>query len=454
MGNYNILIARLAVGFFSKKNKKDLDKGWFCGYTRICYAFLFSKSLDLHAFGSSFELSGWMGDCRLLRNGTIMDESNAPASSTKASIVARSIAESIKEQELAPGETLRSVRSLASQFDVSLSVIQTALRRLERDGAITRGERGFVVSGGAKSARAHGRILLCTPYEGHMYGDFYSFLGHGLLALKSYPILLGSPNPQKKAEWDRKLKEMVLKGVQSIIASGAWYWTHPFLEPYPEVKSVFLFSQDFPDPAPERAVWFDLEAATHLAATHLIQMGRRRILMITSDIESWAADAEIAYRTPCLQMRSGYERALREHDLAEYCRFLPGRLDDEAGRAALNAYLSGPEAPDAVLCRADHIAVNVEMAALRLGLRVPDDLAITGLYDTPWCGQAPVSISSVGFDLQRMADWAAELATADRPDTPIRYVRPYLAARASTGAAEAVIANTFEPTGLDAVGID
>ena len=152
-----------------------------------------------------------------------MNEIHSPSAPTKASFVAQSIADSIKERKLAPGECLRTVREFADQYGVSLSVIQAALRQLEADGLVTRVGRSLVARDTEETARECGRILLCLPSRGHLFSECYALLSHELLDKKRHPILLDesyTKTEEKRLEWERRLKELVLGGSVSVASKS------------------------------------------------------------------------------------------------------------------------------------------------------------------------------------------------------------------------------------------
>ncbi|HIV78714.1 MAG TPA: substrate-binding domain-containing protein, partial [Candidatus Sphingomonas excrementigallinarum] len=53
-----------------------------------------------------------------------------------------------------------------------------------------------------------------------------------------------------------------------------------------------------------------------------------------------------------------------------------------AGAAAGRALLDLPDRPSAILCSSDDMAAGLIGEAQRMGLRLPDDLAVTGFDDT------------------------------------------------------------------------
>ena len=52
----------------------------------------------------------------------------------------------------------------------------------------------------------------------------------------------------------------------------------------------------------------------------------------------------------------------------------------------------------------DVMAAGAMKAALRLGLRVPEDLAVTGLDDSSACGRLEPELTSVHIDCRRMGE--------------------------------------------------
>ncbi|MFI1098321.1 LacI family DNA-binding transcriptional regulator [Streptomyces sp. NPDC020917] len=104
---------------------------------------------------------------------------------------------------------------------------------------------------------------------------------------------------------------------------------------------------------------------------HLLALGHRRITHLAADIDTWtfrvrgeAVAAELA-GVPGATLAT------------ERCA-----LDIGAARAAAERALGGPgPRPTALLCDGDVLAAGACKAARGLGLRVPDDLSVTGFDD-------------------------------------------------------------------------
>jgi LacI family transcriptional regulator len=104
---------------------------------------------------------------------------------------------------------------------------------------------------------------------------------------------------------------------------------------------------------------------------HLLALGHRRIAHLAADIDTWT------FR-------------VRAEAVAAELAGVPGAalatvrcpLDIGAARAAAERALGGPgPRPTALLCDGDVLAAGACKAARGLGLRVPDDLSVTGFDD-------------------------------------------------------------------------
>ena len=88
------------------------------------------------------------------------------------------------------------------------------------------------------------------------------------------------------------------------------------------------------------------------------------------------------------------------------------------------------------MCANDLVALGLLQQCVRLGIRVPDDLAIVGYDDIEFAGAAAVPLTSVRQPRRRLGRVAAELLLdeAANPDHQHRQVQftPELVVRAST----------------------
>ncbi|MFC4018416.1 LacI family DNA-binding transcriptional regulator [Micromonospora sp. GCM10011542] len=104
---------------------------------------------------------------------------------------------------------------------------------------------------------------------------------------------------------------------------------------------------------------------------------------------------------------AGFRAAYRELDLTPPAEPVRVAMQQPDGVLAAERLLVGGTAPQAVVCANDEIAIGVLVGALGRGLRVPDDLVITGFDDAPIAALVSPSLTTVR---QPIRDLAAEAA--------------------------------------------
>lgn len=362
-----------------------------------------------------------------------MNLSKAP---TKSAMVTEAIVKNIQNGVLKPGERLNTVRTLADNFSVSISVIQSALRELEAKQLIERKANSVALVRDTSNIiqNAEKQVMLCLQDSGHIYGEVSGLISNGLISHGFLPLGIDFKNmsaqkPEQK--FKKNINAILTSGLKSVILSGFSYWHYPFMEKYPDVRAVFLYVIDYAGPTPERAVLFDQESAIYQTTAHLASLGRKKIMLYTFKTEVNAINVETMHRHQSTQIKSGYQRALREYDIAGYDKIL--YRNGEVNSQELIKILKSKDAPDAIVCDMDHTAMQIEMIALKNGIKIPDDLAITGCFNTPWSDLSPTPLTTVDYDWDALSKLAIELALEDEPKQKVHYMKPTLIIKESTG---------------------
>ncbi|MEH0823798.1 MULTISPECIES: LacI family DNA-binding transcriptional regulator [unclassified Micromonospora] len=104
---------------------------------------------------------------------------------------------------------------------------------------------------------------------------------------------------------------------------------------------------------------------------------------------------------------AGFRQAYRELDLTPPAEPVRVAMQQPDGVLAAERLLVDGTAPQAVVCANDEIALGVLVGALGRGLRVPEDLVITGFDDAPMAALVSPSLTTVR---QPIRDLAAEAA--------------------------------------------
>ncbi|HUZ51842.1 MAG TPA: substrate-binding domain-containing protein [Streptosporangiaceae bacterium] len=141
---------------------------------------------------------------------------------------------------------------------------------------------------------------------------------------------------------------------------------------------------------------------------HLRATGRRELAYIGGDGSSWSG----AHR---LEAFANLEPAATGDD-----RILLGEFSEEWGSRGARMLLSLSNPPDAILCGNDLIAIGVIMAAGELGVRVPEDVAVTGYDDIDLARVCRPAITTVHQPIRELTHQAIDLLLArlEEPDRP------------------------------------
>jgi LacI family transcriptional regulator len=177
-------------------------------------------------------------------------------------------------------------------------------------------------------------------------------------------------------------------------------------------------------------VGLDNEAAFSSVVFHLHEMGRSRIAHISGLLDTRVgAERLSAYRDTL--RRLGYPLP------PEYME--TGDFYPELAYESTKRLLALPEPPDAIACACDVQAVAAIKAIEEAGLRVPEDIAVTGFDDAPFAVTMTPSLTTVRQPVEAMGVHAFDAAAAMVADPelrpPIVQLDGELVVRESSGAA-------------------
>jgi LacI family transcriptional regulator, galactose operon repressor len=148
-----------------------------------------------------------------------------------------------------------------------------------------------------------------------------------------------------------------------------------------------------PPPPDIAAVSAAHSSGARAVADHLIALGHRDIGVIAGPGEWLASDARLA----------GHRAALAQAGvLLPHNRLRHIEPTTAAGRLAAADLLDHAPRPTAIVCFNDKVAVGTLQAARERGLRVPDDLSITGFDDIDLSQATDPPLTTVRQPLQEM----------------------------------------------------
>ncbi|MGW0996124.1 LacI family DNA-binding transcriptional regulator [Streptomyces sp. NPDC002520] len=134
----------------------------------------------------------------------------------------------------------------------------------------------------------------------------------------------------------------------------------------------------------------DIADGVRQVTDHLLGLGHRHILHLAADIPSWTFD-------------------VRARELATRLAAVPGTqirtatapISIEGARTATETALAAPgPRPTAIVCDDDKLAAGAYKALRRLGLKVPDDVSVTGLDDLALATAIDPELTTVRLDAE------------------------------------------------------
>ncbi|CAL9621935.1 HTH-type transcriptional repressor CytR [Streptomyces sp. enrichment culture] len=134
----------------------------------------------------------------------------------------------------------------------------------------------------------------------------------------------------------------------------------------------------------------DIADGVRQVADHLLSLGHRRFLHLAADVASWTFEVRARELAARLDTVPGTE-----------LRTARAPISIEDARTATEAALTGPgPRPTALVCDDDKLAAGAYKALRRLGLRIPEDLSVTGLDDLALATAIDPELTTVRLDAE------------------------------------------------------
>jgi DNA-binding LacI/PurR family transcriptional regulator len=170
----------------------------------------------------------------------------------------------------------------------------------------------------------------------------------------------------------------------------------------------------------------DDRGGARAAAQHVVDLGHRRIAVVTRELER--DDPAIVAATLSGELHVSHQRMLGWTDALAAAGIEPvvvresvrppdwasGAVErpEQVAAREVRAALAGPDRPTAVLCFSDVMAYRVVRTAEELGLRVPQDLSVVGFDDNPLASRMTPALTTVRQDVRGKGAAAAAALTA------------------------------------------
>lgn len=198
--------------------------------------------------------------------------------------------------------------------------------------------------------------------------------------------------------------------------------------PQPSPPMVFLKGSPYPGMA---TISIDNYSGAYLATSHLLEQGCRRIAHISGPIEWWETNERI----------KGWRTALTDAGIdADMQCFVQGNWSSASGEKAFLEILETDPSIEGVFAANDQMALAAIYIAHQRGIKIPQQLAISGFDDLPETPYYTPALTTVRQDLRTLGIMAVkkcmqmvnpdDYAGDDLPDTIV--LKPQLIVRQSS----------------------
>ncbi len=273
----------------------------------------------------------------------------------------------------------------------------TVSRFLNNPGIVSEKARGRIRAAiEALDYMPHGAARSLASRRSRMIGAVFPSLDSALfggalealqneIAAAGYTLVVAASGYDGEREREQ-IQTLLANGVDGLMLVGGarprqvFDMIHRKAVPY-----VLIWVSETADPHP--CIGFDNAAAAAAVARHLLDLRHRHIAVVSGPLEG---NDRAAARLV------GIRRTLAERGMALAPDHVVERpFGVEEGREALRLLLRRKPRPTAVICGSEPFAYGVLFEAREQGLRVPDDLSVTGFDDMWLAGQITPGLTTV-----------------------------------------------------------
>lgn len=196
---------------------------------------------------------------------------------------------------------------------------------------------------------------------------------------------------------------------RAIVLTGGWM-SDPSIRPELERELVGYVEHESghvvvmgPAVLPYPTVSFDDEADGFMMGQHMAAQGGGSAMILAGPAANASARARSA----------GLEAGLRKEGVMDVRVIHSPNESDDAENAIIREAARRP--PDLILCASDRLALGAYAALDGLGLRVPRDVAVSGMDDLPVAAMLDPGLSTIAHPLTEAGSLVVELALGVPP---------------------------------------
>lgn len=317
------------------------------------------------------------------------------------------VREYIISENLKPNDRFLTEKQLCDIHGVSRQTVRQALMRLESENVITRvrGSGTFVGSGIAVPRTEPEKKtvgVISTYFSDYIFPHIVTGI-ESVLGDSGYTMQLAITHDQVFEE-TQALEKMLRTGVSGLIVEPSKSaLPNPNTELYAELRRkgvpIVFFNAKYPWAEGFPCVAMDDEAAGKTVTDHLFSRGHRRVAGI------FALDDIQGHKRYSGYMRSCLENGVHNSEKNVYWYSTAERSDlFKYAKDRLLELLSGTTA---VVCYNDRLAIELLHFCKENGIRVPEELSVVGIDDSPYAAICDVPLTTVHHPHRKLGESAA-----------------------------------------------
>jgi len=314
--------------------------------------------------------------------------------------------EKILSGEIQAGDKLPSENELSGEYGISRQTVRKALQMLQSMGYIyAEHGRGTFCSELARHTHTSKNIAVVTTYlSDYIFPRVIEGID-SVLTSQGYSIILKNTRNSRSME-AKCLEELLQKDIDGVIiepSKSQIFCKHTNLyDKLDEYNIPYVFIQGTMEQLSDRPyVMMDDFKGGYLITKYLLSLGHRKILgMFKADDRQG------------IERHRGYAKALQEYGVFyDPDRIIWFHTEDRAVKpfARLRAMAASGIKFDSVVCYNDQIAIKTIQTLSQLGIRVSEDVSVTG-YDNSFLAENyQVGLTTIAHPHERLGEIAAKL---------------------------------------------
>jgi GntR family transcriptional regulator of arabinose operon len=314
--------------------------------------------------------------------------------------------ESILTGQVQPGDKLPSENQLSREYQVSRQTVRKAVAMLEQAGYVyAEHGRGTFCSELVRHTKTSKNIVVITTYlSDYIFPRIIQGIDE-VLSRNGYSIILKNTGNSRARE-AKILEELLQKDIDGMIiepSKSHIYCRHMNLyEKLDEYRIPYVFIQGcFSQMSHKPHVLMDDCKGGYMITRYLTELGHKHIVGVFKSDDTQGQNRH-----------KGYVKALQEANvLYDPERVVWFYTEDRTIHPyqAIRLMVEQGKPMDAVVCYNDQIAREVVRALRDCGLRVPEDVSVTGYDNSQVANVSGLTLTTIKHPQEQLGEMAAEL---------------------------------------------